>query len=63
MSEAISGESIHALNLCHYPEWLNLSCRRMRMPILVAITNHRLIRFVYLCLSGHKGYELLFLSA
>jgi hypothetical protein len=58
MSEAIGGEAILALNLYPYPESLNLSCRRMRMPILVAITNHRFIRFVYLCLSGHKGYEL-----
>jgi hypothetical protein len=63
MSEAIGGESIQALKLYPYPAWLNVSCRRMRMPILVAITNHRFISFVYLFLSGHKGYELLFLSA
>jgi hypothetical protein len=63
MPEAIGGGSIQALKLNPYPEWLNISCRRMRMSILVAITNHRFIKFVYLLLSGHKGNELPFLSA
>jgi len=63
MPEAIGGRSIQALKLYPYAEWRNVSCRRMRMPILVAITNHRFIKFVYLFLSGHKGHELPFLSA
>jgi hypothetical protein len=58
MTESVGGESIHALALYPYPESLNASCRRMWMPIPVKVTNHRLTKFVYVFLSGHKFWNL-----
>ena len=43
---SVGYQFIHALKLSHYPEWFDVSWRRMGMPIFVAITNCRLIRFV-----------------